>query len=149
MTDDIINIILHQSSYFDMLLNECCCLLQTLEVKNDTYRTPLATRGSSSGSFIEMIAIATNVPTERGRTNGWEAFCEALRMSPSSVGAIRNLFQTMSKIADHDDYGKYTKIPRPQNPVGINIPEANRGQVVLARSPRKECESMLPEPDSD
>ena len=148
MTDDIINIILHQSSYFDMLLNECCCLLQTLEVKNDTYRTPLATRGSSSGSFIEMIAIATNVPTERGRTNGWEAFCEALRMSPSSVGAIRNLFQTMSKIADHDDYGKYTKIPRPQNPV-IKIPKAIKGQVVLARSPPTDCEPIFSKPNSD
>ena len=148
MTDDIINIILHQSNCFDMLLDDCCCLLQTLEVKKNTYRTPPATRGSSSGSFIEMIVISTNAPTEGGRTNGWEAFCEALRMSPSSVRAIRNLFQTMSKIADDYDYCKYTKRPTPQNPV-INIPEANRGQVVLARSPRKECESMLPEPDSD
>ena len=131
-----------------MLLNECCCLLQTLEVKNDTYRTPPATRGSSSGSFIEMIAISTNAPTEGERTNGWKAFCEALRMSPSSVGAIQNLFKTMSKIAVDYEYDKCTKIPRPQNPV-LNIPEANRGQVVLARSPPKDCEPMLPEPDSD
>ena len=134
MTDDIININLHQSNCFDMLLDECCRLLQTLEVKKN--------------SFIEMIVISTNAPTEGKRTNGWEAFCEALRMSPSSVGAIRNLFQTMSKIAVDSDYDKYTKIPRPQNPV-IKIPKAIKGQVVLARSPPTDCEPIFSKPNSD